>query len=84
MPQPRRLHFVSGPVVPDLLYPDGLTMVPDAGASHGAHLRANPSLDLTDPGDRRQQLDDWLAQIALDSGLFGMDRLLAKYHGKQP
>jgi Putative DNA-binding domain len=71
VPPPANLDFVTGPVVGDLLYPGGLTQIPDAGPSHGANLLANPTLDLAAAGDRRAQLDDWLQQIALDAGSAG-------------
>ncbi|HUZ56287.1 MAG TPA: ATP-binding protein [Streptosporangiaceae bacterium] len=80
VPVPANLDFITGPPVTDLLHPDGLAQIPDAGNSHGANLLANPTLDLADPGDRRSQLDDWLQQIALDAGLSGMENLLAAYH----
>ena len=43
---PANPDFVTGPVVSDLLYPERLTHLPDAGPSHGANLLANPTLDL--------------------------------------
>lgn len=80
VPPPANLDFITGPVVTDLLYPGGLTPIPDAGPSHGANLLANPTLDLAAAGDRQAQLDDWLQQIALDAGLSGMENLLDAYH----
>jgi|SRR5579884_1027313 len=80
VPQPTNLHFVSGDSVSDLLYPNGLTLIKDAGVSHGAHLLADPAHDLSEPSERRQQIDSWLEQIALDAGLRGMERVLADYH----
>jgi hypothetical protein len=71
---------VTAQNVGDLPQPDGLAQVPGAGASHGATLLTNPTLDLADPGERRIQLDDWLQQIGLDAGLSGMESLLATYH----
>jgi hypothetical protein len=49
---------------------------PGAGASHGANLLTNPTLDLTETTERQAQLKDWLQQIALDAGLSGMETLL--------
>ena len=49
MPPPANLDFITGPAVGDLLYADGLAQIPDAGASHGANLLANPTLDLAEP-----------------------------------
>lgn len=40
--QPSRLHFLSGPLVPDLLDTTNLTLIPDAGASSGASLVSSP------------------------------------------
>ena len=77
---PANPDFVTGPVVSDLLYPERLTHLPDAGPSHGANLLANPTLDLAAAGGRRAQLDDWLQQTALDAGLSGMENLLDAYH----
>lgn len=82
MPLPANLDFVTGPVVSDLLRPDGLEQIPGAGPSHGANLLTNPTLDLVEPTERQIQLDDWLQQIGLDSGLTGMESLLAAYHEK--
>jgi hypothetical protein len=83
VPPPANLDFITGRVVGDLLYPGGLTPIPDAGPSHGANLLANPTLDLTAEGDRREQIDDWLQQIALDAGLSGMEKLLDAYHQEE-
>lgn len=83
VPQPGNLFLETGPEVSDLLYPQGLVPVEDAGLSHGAHVLANPGLDLSDPAERQSQLDDWLQQIALDAGLRGMENLLAAYHRQE-
>lgn len=80
VPLPGNLHLVTGPAMTELLSPDRLTLIPDAGNSHGANLLANPTLDLAAPEERQSQLDDWLQQIALDSGLNGMENLLVAYH----
>ena len=64
----------------ELLHLDRLTVIPDAGPSHGANLLANPTLDLTMPKERESQVDDWLQQIAMDSGISGMEELLVAYH----
>ena len=42
----------------------------------GAHVLADPAIDLADPGERRAQVDRWLEQIALDAGLTGMQRIV--------
>jgi hypothetical protein len=73
--QPRVLHIVSGPPMPDLLPPQ-LRPIPGAGVSHGAHMQADPVLDLSDPADRVEQVGRWLAQIGADAGLVGMERLI--------
>lgn len=83
-PQPTNLHFVCGLPVMDLLYLDGLTPIPDAGRSYGAHLLADPAHDLGSQAERRLQIDSWLQQIALDAGLRGMERLLVNYHAGRP
>jgi hypothetical protein len=80
VPQPTNLHFVCGDSVSDLLYLNGLTVIEDAGASHGAHLLADPAHDLSELSERRLQIDSWLEQIALDAGLRGMERVLADHH----
>jgi schlafen family protein len=76
VPQPRVLHMVTVRPVTDVLDTAGLRSIPDAGASRGAHLLADPALDLADDSDRRKQATVWLTQIALDSGLLGMERVL--------
>jgi hypothetical protein len=58
----------------------GLVPIEDAGASQGALLLADPALDLRQESERRTQVDTWLVQIALDSGLQGMEALLDRYH----
>ncbi len=83
VPQPGSLFFQSGPEVGQLLHMQGLTPIENAGASHGAHVLANPGLDLANPPERHTQVDDWLQQIALDAGLRGMENLLAAYHQQE-
>ena len=80
VPQPGNLFLQTGPGVGDLLHPQGLRPIEDTGQSHGAHVLANPALDLSDPAERQSQVDDWLQQIALDAGLSGMQNLLSQYH----
>jgi hypothetical protein len=80
VPQPTNLHFVCGDAVTNVLYPNGLTPIEDAGTSHGAHLLADPAHDLTVPIERELQIDSWLQQVAMDAGLRGMERLLVEYH----
>jgi hypothetical protein len=74
--QPGVLHVVSGPPMPELLPPQ-LTHIADTGVSHGAHMQADPALDLSDPSERAEQVDLWLAQIGIDAGFLGMERLVA-------
>ncbi|WP_433474936.1 AlbA family DNA-binding domain-containing protein [Spirillospora sp. CA-142024] len=77
VPQPRVLHMVTARrPIPQILDTGRLTAIPEAGNSHGAHLLADPGLDLTDPGSRHDQVDAWLVQTALDAGLLGMEELL--------
>jgi len=75
--QPRVLHLVSGPPMPDLLPPQ-LYPIRDGGVSHGAHMLADPALDLSDPAERSQQVDRWLNQMGADAGLLGMEQLVAQ------
>lgn len=76
VPQPRVLHLVTARPVTEVLHLNGLRPIPDAGTSMGAHLLADPALDLADTTDRRAQVRMWLAQIALDGGLQGMEQVL--------
>jgi hypothetical protein len=78
LPQPPSLAFRSKPDVKDLLEVEGLTPMIDRGSSHGADTVSNPEYDLRESRDRRDQVDDWLAQIGLDAGLQGMERLLGQ------
>jgi hypothetical protein len=55
---------------------DGLSPIPEAGGSHGVHLLADPARDLAEQVERRDQGAAWLAQIALDGGLLGMEQRL--------
>lgn len=64
MPLPASLDFKTGPVVADLLLPDGLKPIPGAGPSGGANLLANPALDPFEPQERESQVDDWLQDRA--------------------
>jgi hypothetical protein len=78
--QPRVLHVVSGPPMPDLL-PAQLSPVRDGGVSHGAHMLADPALDLSEPSERTEQVERWLIQMAADAGLLGMEQLVSKMRG---
>jgi hypothetical protein len=80
VPQPSNLDLHTGPTVTELLNVHGLDRIEGAGTSHGANLLAQPALDLHDASDRRQQVDDWLTEIAMDAGLTGMEELLGLYH----
>jgi len=79
--QPNVVHFVTGPPVIDLLSSHGLTPIPDAGTSRGARLLTNPARDLGDDLDRRDQVAEWMIQIALDAGLRGMEALISATKG---
>lgn len=83
VPQPGSLHFITGPPVDELLHLYRLSHIPDAGTSRGANLLADPARDLGAATERRQQVDDWLLQIALDAGLRGMEALLLEYHAEE-
>ncbi|MFB4304379.1 helix-turn-helix domain-containing protein [Actinomadura sp. NTSP31] len=76
VPQPRVLHLVTRRPIPLTLDTDRLTRIPEADTSKGAHLLADPGLDLTDPDSRHHQVDAWLVQTALDAGRLGMEELL--------
>jgi hypothetical protein len=41
------------------------------------HLLADPGLDINDFDNRREQINAWLVQTALDAGLLCMEKLLA-------
>lgn len=75
MPVPRILHLVSSREIAGYLPPQ-LRSVTEATGSHGAHLQADPALNLSDPEDRGQQVTRWLCQIAADAGLTGMENLV--------
>lgn len=76
VPQPRIVHVVTGRSFTEVLDTTGLVPIPGAGYSGGAHLLADPALDLADSGDRVEQVNRWLVQIALDAGLAGMESAL--------
>jgi hypothetical protein len=78
--QPRVLHIVSQPLMPDLL-PAQLSPIRDGGVSHGAHMLADPAFDLSDSADRAAQADRWLIQMAADAGLLGMEQLVSDMRG---
>jgi Schlafen, AlbA_2 len=78
VPQPHILHMVTGQPVTEVLDTTGLHLIPDGGISMGAHLLADPALDLAANDDRRDQVRTWLAQIALDAGLLGMEQVLER------
>jgi hypothetical protein len=80
VPAPATLDFRTHEPVDQLLNPYRLTVIPDAGGSHGATLLADPSRNLAHLDQRRAQVDDWLRQIALDAGLHGMEDLLVEVH----
>lgn|GEM_PF-2306039 len=75
--QPNVVHFVTGPSVIDLLSAHGLRPIPDAGTSRGARLLTKPARDLSDDVDRRDQVAEWMIQIALDAGLRGMEAVIS-------
>lgn len=78
VPQPISAHVITDAAVEELLWPDGLSVIDGAGGSHGASLVADPTLDLADWDERHAQVDAWVQQIALDAGVRGMERLLAR------
>ncbi|MHB1939597.1 MAG: AlbA family DNA-binding domain-containing protein [Candidatus Dormibacteria bacterium] len=83
VPQPTSCHFLTGVPVTELLDLPGLVQIEGAGTSQGALLLADPALDLSKESERGTQVDSWLVQIALDSGLQGMEALLDQYHDMQ-
>jgi hypothetical protein len=46
--------------------------------SRGAHMQADPILDLSDTADLAEQVDRWLIQIGADAGLTGMEDLVTR------
>jgi len=78
IPQPRVMHILTGRSIPDVLDTTSLRTIPDAGESRGAHLLADPTLDLADAQDRSEQVRRWLIQVALDAGLTGMEQVLQR------
>lgn len=76
VPQPPSLAFRSEYDVKDLLEAEGLRPMIYCGSSHGADAVANPAYDLREHKDLDAQVDQWVAQIGLDAGLMGMERLL--------
>lgn len=77
VPQPRVLHMRTVRPIPQVLDASGLKPISDAGNSYGAHLLADPGLDLTNVDSRREQINAWVIQTALDAGLLGMEERLA-------
>jgi len=77
VPQPRTLHIVSTRQIRDVLAQEGLSPIPSAGASTGAHMTADPALDLADPEVRHEQVKTWLVQLAMDAGLAGAEAAVA-------
>jgi hypothetical protein len=73
--QPRVLHVRSGPLMAELL-PAQLVPIRGGGPSYGAHMLADPALDLSSRAERADQVDMWLTQMGLDAGLLGMERLV--------
>ena len=74
--QPRVLHLVTARPMPQVLESSALRLIPDAGVSMGAHLLADPARDLAADDERHDQVRDWLVQIALDSGMVGMEQIV--------
>jgi hypothetical protein len=76
VPQPWIMHVVTARPLTEVLDTRGLRSIPDAGQSHGVHPDADPAPDLAEDNDRREHVAAWLTQIALDTGLSGMEQLL--------
>ena len=74
--QPQILHIVTGPPMAELL-PTELRHILGSGASHGAHMLTDPALDLSNPVERKEQVNRWLKQIGSDAGLVGMEQLVS-------
>ncbi len=55
VPQPRIFHMVTARPVDEVLDTTGLRPIPDAGVSRGAHLLADPALDLACCGAARSR-----------------------------
>ena len=84
VPQPRVMHMVTGRPVTEVLDTTWLKPIQDAGDSRGAHLLADPALDLADDEERSEQVRRWLIQIALDAGLTGMEQALERLGAANP
>ena len=84
VPQPRVMHMVTGRPVTEVLDTTWLKPIQDAGVSRGAHLLADPALDLADDEERSEQVRRWLIQIALDAGLTGMEQALERLGAANP
>jgi hypothetical protein len=84
VPMPAIFHFLGGRTMTDLLHGSPLIAIPDAGPSRGALLMADPTLDPSRPDDRRVQVNNWMVQIALDSGLRGMEKALDQLSQEHP
>lgn len=84
VPQPRVMHMVTVRPVTEILDTTWLRPIPEAGDSRGAHLLADPALDLADHGERDEQVRRWLIQIALDAGLTGMEQVLDRLAAAGP
>jgi hypothetical protein len=75
VPQPVNLELAAGRNMDGLLDPD-LPLIPGAGTSRGASLLFNPGYDLNDPGERANQVNEFLREMAMDAGLLGMEARL--------
>jgi hypothetical protein len=76
VPQPTSCDFRTRVGVRSLLDISRLSSIDGSGVSRGAELIGNPLLDLRETDRRREQVDIWMQQIALDAGLAGMEELL--------
>jgi Putative DNA-binding domain len=77
VPPPQVLHVTSSREITSFLPPQ-LRPIPGAARSRGAHVRADPELNLADPRDRAEQVTRWLTRIAADAGVTGMQALAAQ------
>lgn len=84
IPRPMSMHIITPYGIAQTLARDNLRAVPLSPSSQGAQLIGDSSLDLSIDSDMREQLDQWLIQLALDGSLEGMDYLLAIFHRDHP
>jgi hypothetical protein len=84
VPRPMSMHITTPRGIAETLARDNLRTVPLSPSSYGAQLVGDSSLNLSIDSDMREQLDQWMIQLALDGSLEGMDSLLEIFHRDHP